>query len=140
MLNQDPRPCPACSCNASRRNEETFCTAWNVVTHATDLNSRSCFVLSRVEPRVKVGSFGCLARGWRGAPLAFASVGDSHHSHAALERHDRSHHVHDHERSHAHGHSHEHAHADDHDHDHHHHGHGHHHAPGEACNHIVDAP
>src|SRR5688572_19547749 len=34
MLNQDPRPCPACFCNASRRNEETFCTAWNVVTHA----------------------------------------------------------------------------------------------------------
>jgi ABC-type nickel/cobalt efflux system permease component RcnA len=69
-----------------------------------------------------------LWRGWRGAPLAFASVGDSHHSHAALEEH-----------SHAHGHSHEHAHADDHEHDHHHHGHGHHHAPGEACNHIVDA-
>jgi nickel/cobalt transporter (NicO) family protein len=85
-----------------------------------------------------------LWRSWRGAPLAFASVGDSHHSHAALERHDRSHHVHDHEHdhSHAHDHYHEHTHADGHEHDHHHHGHshhGHHHAPGGACNHIVDA-
>ena len=85
-----------------------------------------------------------LWRNWRGAPLALASVGHSRHSHAALERHDHSHHVHDHEHdhSHAHDHSHEHAHADDHDHDHHHHGHdhhGHHHAPGEACDHIVDA-
>ncbi len=53
MLNQDPRPSPACFCNASRWNEETFCTAWNVVTHATDLNSRSCFVLGRVGARVK---------------------------------------------------------------------------------------
>lgn len=32
LLNQNPTPCPACSFNASRRNEETFCTAWNVVT------------------------------------------------------------------------------------------------------------
>ena len=53
MLNQDPTPCPACLSNASRRNEETFCTAWNVATHATDLNSRSCFVLNRVGARVK---------------------------------------------------------------------------------------
>jgi hypothetical protein len=45
MLNQDPTPCPACLFNASRRNEDTCCTAWNVVTHATDLNSRSYFVL-----------------------------------------------------------------------------------------------
>src|SRR5215471_10500681 len=28
----EPTPCPACSFNASRRNEKTFCTAWNVVT------------------------------------------------------------------------------------------------------------
>jgi hypothetical protein len=32
LLNQNPTPCPACSFNASRRNEETFCTDWNVVT------------------------------------------------------------------------------------------------------------
>jgi hypothetical protein len=55
MLNQDPTPCPACLFNASRRNEETFCTAWNVATHATDLNSRSCFVLDRVGAGVKAG-------------------------------------------------------------------------------------
>ena len=54
MLNQDPRLSPACFCNASRRNEELFCTAWNVVTHATDLNSRSYFVLERVGAGVKV--------------------------------------------------------------------------------------
>ena len=80
-----------------------------------------------------------LWRSWRGAPRAFAFVGDARHSQAALERHDHSHHVHDH---HAHDHSHDHAHDDDHDHGHHHHAHdhqGHHHAPGEACNHIVDA-
>jgi nickel/cobalt exporter len=73
-----------------------------------------------------------LWRNWHGAPLAFASVGDSRHSHGALERHDRSHHVHDHEHDHSH---------DDHDHHHlaHEHHHGHHHAPGEACDHIVDA-
>jgi nickel/cobalt transporter (NicO) family protein len=83
-----------------------------------------------------------LWRSWRGAPLALASVEHSRHSHAALERHDHSHHVHDHEHghSHAHDHSHDHAHADDHDHHHLAHDHqGHHHAPGEACNHIVDA-
>jgi hypothetical protein len=33
MLNQDPRPCPVCFCNASRLNEGT-CTAWNIATHA----------------------------------------------------------------------------------------------------------
>jgi hypothetical protein len=53
-LNQGPTPCPTCLFNASRRNEETDSTAWNVVTHATDLNSRSCFVLKRVGDRVKL--------------------------------------------------------------------------------------
>src|SRR5262245_61375838 len=52
MLNQDPRPCPVCFCNASRSNEGT-CTAWNIATHATDLNSRSCFVLNGIGLRVK---------------------------------------------------------------------------------------
>jgi hypothetical protein len=52
MLNQDPTLCPACLSNASRRNEETFCTAWNVATHATDL-TRSCFVLDRIGAGVK---------------------------------------------------------------------------------------
>ena len=85
-----------------------------------------------------------LWRSWRGAPLALASVGDSRHSHAALDHDDHSHTAHDHEHggSHTHDHSHEHDHDHADDHDHHHHGqdhHGHHHGPGEACNHIVDA-
>ena len=32
-LNQPLGPNLACSLNASRRNEKTFCAAWNVVTH-----------------------------------------------------------------------------------------------------------
>ena len=43
LLNQDPRPCPVCLPGASRLERGT-CAAWNVATHATDLNSRSCFV------------------------------------------------------------------------------------------------
>ena len=59
-----------------------------------------------------------LWRKWRGEP-------DTPHAHA---------HDHDHDHAYAHGHAH---HTHDHDHDHHHH--SHHHAPGEACDHIVDA-
>jgi nickel/cobalt exporter len=66
-----------------------------------------------------------LWRNWRGAPASLASEGQSPHGHAALERHD-----HDHE--HDHGHTHDHR-------DHHHDHHSHHPAPGEACDHIVDA-
>jgi nickel/cobalt transporter (NicO) family protein len=66
-----------------------------------------------------------LWRNWRGAPASLASEGQSPHGHAALERHD-----HDHE--HDHGHTHDHRH-------HHHDHHSHHPAPGEACDHIVDA-
>jgi hypothetical protein len=55
MLNQDPTPCPACLFNASRRNEDTCCTAWNVVTH---MLLTSTFVpvlfLERVGAGVKV--------------------------------------------------------------------------------------
>ena len=60
---------------------------------------------------------------WRAAPAA----------HVTLERHGHGHdaRAHDHE----HGHAHDHAHHD-HVHDHHH---AHHHAPGQACDHIVDA-
>ena len=47
MLNQDPRPCPACFYNASRWNEETFCTAWNVVTHGTKLRISFLFCSSQ---------------------------------------------------------------------------------------------
>ncbi len=67
-----------------------------------------------------------LWRSWRGVPTGHAR-GQSEHHH-----HDHAHHDHDHDHDHAH-HDHHHAH---HDHD---HGHDHHHAPGEACDHIVDA-
>jgi ABC-type nickel/cobalt efflux system permease component RcnA len=72
---------------------------------------------------------------WRAAPAALASEPGSPHGLAALERHDHDHHAH------AHAHDREHDHVHDHHaygHAHHHH-HGHHHAPGEACDHIVDA-
>jgi len=61
---------------------------------------------------------------WRAVPAALESERESQHGHAALARHDHGHHAH--------------AHAHDHDHAHDYH-HGHHHAPGEACDHIVDA-
>jgi nickel/cobalt exporter len=78
-----------------------------------------------------------LWRSWRMTP-ALASEHQSSHGHAALERH---HHAHDHTHDHDHGHDHDHSHAHDHTHEHYGHNdhHGHHHAPGEACNHIVDA-
>jgi nickel/cobalt transporter (NicO) family protein len=62
-----------------------------------------------------------LWRNWRGASASLDSEGQSPHGHAALERHD-----------HDHGHTHDHRH-------HHHDHHSHHPAPGEACDHIVDA-
>jgi nickel/cobalt exporter len=80
-----------------------------------------------------------LWRSWR-ASAALASERQSSHGHAALERHDHAHdhahHAHDHPHDHGHSHDHDHGHAHDHGHDEHP---GHHHAPGEACNHIVDA-
>ena len=65
-----------------------------------------------------------LFRNWRGVP--------PHVADEQLVHRQAAHHTHDHARHHNHGHSH--------DHDHHDHGHDHHHhAPGEACDHIVDA-
>jgi nickel/cobalt exporter len=75
-----------------------------------------------------------LWRSWR-APAALASERQSSHGHAALKRHAHAH-VHDHPHDHGHSHDHDHGHTHDCGHDEHH---GHHHAPGEACNHIVDA-
>jgi nickel/cobalt exporter len=75
-----------------------------------------------------------LWRSWR-APAALASERQLSHGHAALKR--RAHaHAHDHPHDHGHSHDHDHGHTHDCGHDEHH---GHHHAPGEACNHIVDA-
>jgi nickel/cobalt exporter len=75
-----------------------------------------------------------LWRSWR-APAALASERQLSHGHAALKR--RAHaHAHDHPHDHGHSHDHDHGHTHDRGHDEHH---GHHHAPGEACNHIVDA-
>jgi nickel/cobalt transporter (NicO) family protein len=60
-----------------------------------------------------------LWRGWRGVPAAQAAEAQVAHSHAEHHRHQ-----HDHDAAHRnHGHDH----------------HQHHHAPGEACDHIVDA-
>jgi ABC-type nickel/cobalt efflux system permease component RcnA len=81
-----------------------------------------------------------LWRSWRGVPPEHAA--DTRLAQSEVEHH---HHVQDHD--HHHGHGHAHSHAQDHDHAHSHahdhdHGHSHahdHHAPGEACDHIVDA-
>lgn len=62
-----------------------------------------------------------LWRRFRGGPAVQASDG-----HAAHEQGNQ-------------GHGHDHSHAHDHAHHDHHHHEGHHHAPGEACDHIVDA-
>jgi ABC-type nickel/cobalt efflux system permease component RcnA len=76
-----------------------------------------------------------LWRSWR-APAALAFERQSSHGHAKIEHHDHDHDHHAHDHAHEHGHAHDHSHEHDHGHDAHH---GHHHAPGEACNHIVDA-
>ena len=69
-----------------------------------------------------------LFRNWRGVPAAHAADKQPAHSHAEHHSQDHAHH------DHTHGHAHDHDHHD-HGHDHQHH----HHAPGEACDHIVDA-
>jgi nickel/cobalt exporter len=75
-----------------------------------------------------------LWRRWRGIPTAQAAPNPATHRHDDNHHHD---HAHDH---HAHDHDHHaHDHHGDHHHDHHDAHHGHHHAPGEACDHIVDA-
>jgi len=83
-----------------------------------------------------------LWRNWRAAAPAHASG-----SQLAQSEIEHQHHAHDHDHHHDHGHAHGHAHAQaqahshthDHGHSHHHHHDDHHHAPGEACDHIVDA-
>ena len=69
-----------------------------------------------------------LLRSWRGVSAAPAADEQLAHAHAEHHPHDHAHH------DHTHGHAHDHDHHD-HGHDHQHH----HHAPGEACDHIVDA-
>ena len=72
-----------------------------------------------------------LFRNWRGVPAGYAAHKQPAHSHAKHHSHDHDHHDHTHTCAHH-----------DHDHDHYDHGHHHqhhHHAPGEACDHIVDA-
>ena len=69
-----------------------------------------------------------LFRNWRGVPAAHVADKQSAHDHAEHHSQDHAH------RDHTHGHAHDHDHHD-HGHDHQHH----HHAPGEACDHIVDA-
>lgn len=69
-----------------------------------------------------------LFRNWRGVPAAH--VADEQLAHSRAEHHSQDHPHHDHTHGHAHDDDHH-----DHGHDHQHH----HHAPGEACDHIVDA-
>ena len=69
-----------------------------------------------------------LFRNWRGVPAAHAA--DKQLAHSRAEHHSQDHPHHDHTHGHAHDDDHH-----DHGHDHQHH----HHAPGEACDHIVDA-
>ena len=64
-----------------------------------------------------------LLRSWRGMSVAPAADEQLAHAHAEHHPHDHAHH------DHTHGHAHDHDHYD----------HQHHHAPGEACDHIVDA-
>ena len=66
-----------------------------------------------------------LWRSWRGMPAAHAAEAQLAHRHDAHHHHDHAHHDHHHDHDHAHDHAHDHGH--------------HHHAPGEACDHIVDA-
>ena len=64
-----------------------------------------------------------LLRSWRGMSVAPAADEQLAHAHAEHHPHDHAHH------DHTYGHAHDHDHYD----------HQHHHAPGEACDHIVDA-
>ena len=64
-----------------------------------------------------------LLRSWRGMSVAPAADEQLAHAHAEHHPHDHAHH--------------DHTYGDAHDHD--HYDHQHHHAPGEACDHIVDA-
>ncbi len=87
---------------------------------SNQLESVSYALIALVGLYLLAGHVTRLWRKWRRAPAA-------HHGHA-----DDGHHAHDH------GHDHAHHHHQHDDHRHHSH-HGHDHAPGEACDHIVDA-
>jgi hypothetical protein len=56
-LDQTFAPSPARSLNARRRKLTDMFAAWNVVTHGTNSEFRSCFVLVRVGQRVKVPTY-----------------------------------------------------------------------------------
>ena len=74
-----------------------------------------------------------LWRNWRRLPAGHAVGAQAAPGDGEDHRHDHADHDHhDHDHAHDHGH-------DDHAHDHDHGHHGHHHAPGEACDHMVDA-
>lgn len=91
------------------------------------LESASYAMIALVGVYLLATQFRRLWRSWRGVPAAHAAEAHGHGEH-----HHHDHAGHDHH----HGH---HAHAHDHGHEHHHDHHHHHHAPGEACDHIVDA-
>jgi ABC-type nickel/cobalt efflux system permease component RcnA len=79
------------------------------------LESLSYAMIALVGVYLLATQFRRLWRSWRGVRAAHAAEG---HGHTEHHRHDHAHHDHHHD---------------------HHHEHHHHHAPGEACDHIVDA-
>ncbi|MGH9807601.1 MAG: nickel/cobalt transporter, partial [Terriglobia bacterium] len=92
------------------------------------LESASYAMIALVGVYLIATQFMRLWRSWRGVPIAHAAEA---HGHGGHHHHDHDHHDHAHDPGHDHHHHHDHAHD---------HGHGHHrHAPGEACDHIVDA-
>jgi len=63
MLDETSAPCSACSLDARRKRSDGF-ALWNVVTHVTNSEFRSCFVLilnrGRSQEMVQ-GGWGCVA-------------------------------------------------------------------------------
>ncbi len=102
-------------------------TGLQVNAWSNQLESLSYAMIALVGLYLLITQLYRLWRNWRSGPVAHAAGAQAAHGHGEHRQHDHGHH----DRDHAHHHDH-----NDH-HDHGHHGHGH--APGEACDHIVDA-
>jgi nickel/cobalt exporter len=110
-------------------------TGLQVNAWSNQLESLSYAMIALVGLYLLITQLYRLWRNWRSSPVAHAAGAQAAHGHGEHHQHDHAHHDHHHDHDHAH-----HDHQNHHDHDHHDHDHhGHHHAPGEACDHIVDA-